>query len=297
MTFLASSPTSRTNCRMPFLQIGYKRIHYADLKPEGDLLETFIFMHGLGSSQDYYYAVTAGLVAKGFRCIIFDNTGAARSPYTFIEQSVQTLADDVIGILDALKVPKAVFCGHSMCGWAILKLSNAFLTIDSMYRIIGAHLAAERSDRIRAAVLIGPIYPNPDVAPVFQKRIATVEEQGMQPMADSIPSAAVGRKASSLVKAFIRELLLGQTPEGYCSNCRVIANARPPNYSRIEIPVLILAGEDDKSAPLEGCKNMYEEMRSSRKKLAIMSGVGHWHCLEAPDEVVGLIEAFYHNME
>jgi len=101
---------------MPYLQIGYKRIHYADLKPESSIRDTFICMHGLGSSQNYYYAVANGLVAKGFRCIIFDNTGAGRSSYTFIEQSVESLADDVISILDALEVPKAVFCGHSMGG-------------------------------------------------------------------------------------------------------------------------------------------------------------------------------------
>lgn len=101
---------------MPFLRLGYKRIHYADLKPDGDVRETFIFMHGLGSSQDYYHAVTQGLLAHGFRCIIFDNTGAGRSPYTFVEQSVETLGNDVIGILDALGVSKAVLVGHSMGG-------------------------------------------------------------------------------------------------------------------------------------------------------------------------------------
>jgi pimeloyl-ACP methyl ester carboxylesterase len=101
---------------MPFVQIAYKRIHYADLKPEGNVGETFIFMHGLGSSQDYYHAVTQGLLANGFRCIIFDNTGAGRSPYTFVEQSVQSLGDDIIGILDALEVSKAVLVGHSMGG-------------------------------------------------------------------------------------------------------------------------------------------------------------------------------------
>lgn len=78
--------------------------------------ETFIFMHGLGSSQDYYHAVTQGLLAIGFRCIIFDNTGAGRSSYTFVEQSIQSYSDDVIGILDALDVSKAVFVGHSMGG-------------------------------------------------------------------------------------------------------------------------------------------------------------------------------------
>lgn len=159
-------------------------------------------------------------------------------------------------------------------------------------------MAAEHSDRFLAAVLIGPVYPNPAVAPVFEKRIATVEKEGMQPMADSIPSAAVGKNASPLAKAFIRELLLGQDPAGYVSNCRVIVNAVPPQYSKISVPVLILAGEEDKSAPLDGCKRMHEEMGSSEKKrLQIMQGVGHWHCLEAYNEVTEAIKAFYDEIQ
>jgi pimeloyl-ACP methyl ester carboxylesterase len=164
-------------------------------------------------------------------------------------------------------------------------------------RIVGAHLAAEHSDRIVAAVLIGPVYPNTDIAPVFEKRIETVQKEGMQTMADTIPHGAVGKKASPLAKAFIRELLLGQDPAGYCSNCRVIINAKPPNYSKISIPVLILAGDEDKSAPLEGCKKMYEEIGTNEKKLEVLQGIGHWHCLEAFEQVGNLIEAFYHEIQ
>ncbi|PVH97210.1 alpha/beta-hydrolase [Periconia macrospinosa] len=266
---------------MPFLQInGYKRIHYTDLKPEKDgARETFIFVHGLGSSQDYYLAVAEGLRSHNFRCIIFDSTGAGRSPYTQIEQSIQSLGDDVIGILDALQVSKAVVVGHSMGG------------------IVGAHLAAERGDRVVAAVLIGPVYPNPDMIPVFEKRIETVEKDGMEAMANTIPNAALGSKASLLAKGFMRELLMGQNPAGYCSNCRVIINAQPPNYGKIAVPVLILAGEEDKSAPLKGCQKMFEEMGTTEKKLEVMKGVGHWHCIEAFEEVGQKILDFYHEIQ
>lgn len=116
-------------------------------------------------------------------------------------------------------------------------------------------------------------------------------------MADTVPQAAVGSKASPLASAFIRELLLGQDPAGYCSNCRVIINAKPPNYSKINIPILILAGEEDKSAPLEGCKKMFEEMGTSEKRLEVMKGIGHWHCLEAFEDVAKLIEGFYHEIQ
>jgi pimeloyl-ACP methyl ester carboxylesterase len=108
---------------MPFLQVGYKKLHYSDLKPEKDARETFICTHGLGSSQDYYHAIALGLQANGFRCITFDTTGAGRSPYTFIEQSIQTLSDDVIGIMDALEVDKAIVVGHSMGGYISFQTS------------------------------------------------------------------------------------------------------------------------------------------------------------------------------
>lgn len=78
--------------------------------------ETFILMHGLGSSQNYYHDVAMGLRGHNFRCITFDTTGAGRSPYTQVEQSIQSLADDVVGILDALDVSKAIVVGHSMGG-------------------------------------------------------------------------------------------------------------------------------------------------------------------------------------
>jgi len=80
---------------------------------------------------------------------------------------------------------------------------------------VGAHVAAERSDRIVAAILIGPVYPNPGLTPVFQTRIEAVEKDGMQPLADGIPNTAVGEKASPLAKGMIRELLLSQDPAGY----------------------------------------------------------------------------------
>jgi pimeloyl-ACP methyl ester carboxylesterase len=103
---------------MPFLQLGYKRLHYTNSKPGDDAVrETFILTHGLGSSQNYYGAIVAGLTRHHFRCITFDTTGAGRSPYTQIEQSIESLSNDVISLMDALDVPKAVVVGHGMGGY------------------------------------------------------------------------------------------------------------------------------------------------------------------------------------
>ena len=69
---------------------------------------------------------------------------------------------------------------------------------------MGAHLAAQRTDRIVAAILIGPVYPDKQLAEVFEKGIQTVAEQGMEPMANTIPYMALGKKASGLARGFVR---------------------------------------------------------------------------------------------
>lgn len=80
----------------------------------------------------------------------------------------------------------------------------------------------------------------------------------MDPMADSIPAAATGKAAQPVHQAFIRALLLSQKPEGYASLCRVIAEAQPPKYADVKCPVLLIAGEDDKTSPLNSLKEIYE---------------------------------------
>lgn len=147
---------------MPLIAIGYKRLHYTDYPAASDATKgTIVCHHGLGSSQNFYTPIVPRLTQAGFRVITFDATGAGRSSYTQIEQSVSSLADDVLGLVDALSVKgKVIVAGHSMGGMVV------------------THLAAEHKDRIQAVVLIGPVYPSEGVSKVFEKRIETVEKEG-----------------------------------------------------------------------------------------------------------------------
>jgi pimeloyl-ACP methyl ester carboxylesterase len=119
----------------------------------------------------------------------------------------------------------------------------------------------------------------------------------MEPMANTVPFAAVGSRSTPLQKAFIRELILGQSAEGYAAMCRAIASAEPADYAAIKAPFLLIAGEEDKSASMEGCRHIHEHVSSQRKSLEVLKGVGHWHCIEAADEVGVLISAFAGGMK
>lgn len=295
---LASLPDSikalRLNSRsstakMPFLKAGTHTLHYADSHPSGPPTSTgltFIFIHGLGSSQNYYFPVTPHLT-NNHRCITLDTYGAARSPYTIDPVSIPGIAQDVVGALDALNISKAVVVGHSMGGMVVLELG------------------ARYPDRVIGVVAIGPTHPSETLVSVMNKRAETVLEgmylsipvrscsadfsAGMEPMANTIPAAAVGSRSTPLQKAFIRELILGQDPKGYAALCRAIATAQPADYAAVRAPFLLIAGAEDKSASMEGCKHIFENVSSREKSMEVLDGVGHWHCIEAPDAVGEMI--------
>lgn len=145
---------------MPFLKAGSHTLHYADSHPTGPPTPTgltFIFIHGLGSSQNYYFPVIPHLTGI-HRCITIDTYGSARSPYTHDSVSIPSIAEDVIGALDALNVPKAVVVGHSMGG------------------LVVTELGARYPDRVSGVVAIGPTHPSETLVSVMNKRAETVLE-------------------------------------------------------------------------------------------------------------------------
>lgn len=111
-------------------------------------------IHGLGSSQNYYMPVIPHL--QEYRCIALDSYGAARSKSNGEQLGLEIMGEDVIGLMDELKIATAVIAGHSMGGPMVLTI------------------AAAHPDRMVGAVAIGPMSPKHLNAETFKQRIATV---------------------------------------------------------------------------------------------------------------------------
>ncbi|KAL5343327.1 Alpha/Beta hydrolase protein [Aspergillus crustosus] len=260
---------------MPLISVNNHQLHYTDSHPDGAPTDglTFYFIHGLGSSQNYYFPVIPHLTSK-HRCITVDTYGSGRSTYTDQSVSIASIAADVVGVLDVLDIPAAVVVGHSMGGLVVTLLGS------------------EYADRVKGVVAIGPTHPSETLTSVMHKRSETATEGGMESLANSIPYQATGSAASPLARSFIRELVLGQNPKGYAALCQAIANAPTIEYSLIKVPFLLIAGEEDRSASMEGCQYIFDNVSSEKKKLEVLKKVGHWHCIEAPDRIGEAILTF-----
>lgn len=127
---------------------------------------------------------------------------------------------------------------------------------------------------------------------MVSSRANVIMAEGMEAMAETIPYGATGSNATPLQRAFIRQLLLSQNPKGYQSMCKVVGGAKVPDYPSIRIPTLIIAGDEDKSAPMAGCKEIQNRIGSENKQFKVVEKMGHWHCIEAPEVMVESIGRF-----
>ncbi|KAL1848938.1 hypothetical protein VTK73DRAFT_9978 [Phialemonium thermophilum] len=265
---------------MPFIQLGEKQLFYTwsdgKVGAARPAARTLLLLHGLGSSSSFYATVIPSLAQAGYSCLAIDSYGSGLSRYGGHRQDTRTLAADAREVLTRLgREPQAtVVVGHSMgC-------------------IVASELAAR--DDFAGVVLVGAIHPSPKYADAFSKRIATVTAHGMEPLADAIPTSATGSKSTPVHHAFIRTLLLSQAAEGYASLCNAIITARQPDYAKIRCPVLFIVGAEDKTAALADTNEIMGSLGSQPTAVRVesLAGVGHWHCIEAADQVAALIRGF-----
>jgi pimeloyl-ACP methyl ester carboxylesterase len=115
----------------------------------------------------------------------------------------------------------------------------------------------------------------------------------MSAVADTIIAAALSEKSKTtrpLSVASVRELLLGQDPDGYASACEALAAAVEPDFASINAPVLLITGDEDKVSPVATNDDLLSIYPHAQ--LQVLEGVGHWHSLEDPDTVSRLLTEF-----
>jgi len=101
-----------------------------------------VFSHGWPLSADAFEDQMFFLAARGFRCIAHDRRGHGRSSQPSNGNDLDTYADDLAELVEALDLKDAVHVGHSTGGGEVA-------------RYIGRH----GTSRVAKAVLIGAIPP------------------------------------------------------------------------------------------------------------------------------------------
>ena len=236
-----------------------------------------IFLHGIGGGARSFAPQIASFVAAGYQPVALDLPGyGTRTPVEAM--SFEALAEDVEFTIAQNALVRPVLIGHSMGG----------MVVQTMLR--------RRPDDYAAAVLscTSPAFGNP--AGDFQKkfvadRLAPLDAG--KTMAQAAPGAAniMGPNADPSGRALFIEQYAALPEATYRAavKCLVTFDERA-NLAAIRVPVLCLAAEHDRNAPVSVVEKMAGKIPGAY--YFCLPGLGHMPNLEAPQAIDSAIFNF-----
>lgn len=248
------------------------RLHYDDRGPMAG--PAVVFANSLGCDFRMWDEVLPYL-SEELRIIRFDKRGHGLSTCPEGPYSMGELVGDAARLLDWLAVKDAVFVGLSIGG------------------IIAQGLAAERPDLVSGVVLSNTA-AKIGTPEIWQERIATVREGGIEAIADATMerwfARATRAERPDLVEAY-RNMLTRTPLEGYLGCMAAIAETDLyESTARLGLPVLGIGGSEDGSTPPDLVRETTELVEGAR--FSLIRGAGHLPPVEKPEEYAALISAF-----
>ena len=210
----------------------YYEVHGADDAPP------LILSSGLGGSA-LYWAPNIPVLAERYRVIAYDHRGTGRSDRALPDTvTVDDLAADMLALLDALAIPRAIVVGHAAGGVAALAL---------------ALMAPDRVDKL--VVVNGWASPDPHFLRCFAARLALLGGSGPEAYLRAQPLFLYPPNWISANDALLEAELpeqLAHFPGAATMEKRIAALAAFDVSERlrdIHRPVLVVVSDDDMLVP------------------------------------------------
>lgn len=241
---------------------------------EGDPL---VLIAGLGAKGTSWHPFLP-IAARHYRVLTFDNRGSGRAAPAPRDLSIRDLAEDALRLLDWLGIDRAPVVGRSMGGMIAQEL---------------ALLAPDRVERLVLASTTGRV--DRHLAEIFTLS-ARMAEQGVpaelrhrNSMLWCLGAASLAREEDA--RTYLRARDAGDRPEDYAHQARACAaHDALKRLKGLEIPTLLICGDDDRLTPPAHAKALAEAIPGAR--LVAIPGVGHLAYLEAPRRFAGVVLEF-----
>jgi non-heme chloroperoxidase len=240
-----------------------------------------VFSHGWPLTADAWDAQMLFLGERGYRVIAHDRRAHGRSSQPWSGNDLDTYADDLAALVEALDLKDAVHVGHSTGGGEVT-------------RYLGRH----GTKRVAKAVLISAIPPlmlktaaNPGGLPieVFDEIRANVRKDRAQFFKDlAAPFYGANRPGAAVSQGvrdeFWRECMQGGIKGIYDCIAAFSATDLTKDLEKIDVPTLFLHGDDDQIVPI-GASALLAAKIVKNATLKVYPGSSHGICTVEADRV------------
>ena len=248
-----------------------------------------VFSHGWPLGADAFEDQMLFLAPRGYRCIAHDRRGHGRSSQSWDGNEMDTYADDLATLVEALDLKNAIHVGHSTGGGEVA-------------RYIGRH----GSKRVAKAVLIGAVPPlmlktaaNPTGLPieVFDGLRANVLADRSQLFRDlSAPFYGANRPGAKVSQGLRDSFWLQGMVCGFKAAFDCIKAFSETDFTedlkKFDVPTLILHGDDDQIVPI-GASALLSSKIVKGATMKVYPGAPHGMCSTLKDKVNADLLAFF----
>ncbi len=261
-----------------FVQSGPVRLEYFE---QGHGLDVVVLVHGYSTSAAIWAYTLEYMSPERFSVITLNNRGAGNSdrasadgtPFSEEDYSVETLADDLFNVANALNLDGFTLVGHSM-GAAT-----------------ATQFALQHQNLIKGLVLINCAPLNgQDLSEGWEEKLQRDIDEG-EPDPDEL-----GFDAYHVTEEFKQAVMadISRNPvERYMGGRKSIAALKLRNrLGELRIPTLIVGTDRDRILDIDTILADYQALPEEHRHLQVYHGCGHTPIVEVPQKVGGVIERF-----
>ena len=257
---------------MDFIELDGVGLRY-ELSGKGD--RTLVLVHEMGGSLESWDDV-APRFAESRRVLRYDTRGAGMSQKVRGQLGIDTMADDITALLDALGIAGKVALAGVAVGGAI-----------------ALHFAARYPERTSAVAVGSPATGvAPDRRAAALERVAKIEAAGMAfAVADSMRNGYAPELRGD-IKRFerYRARWLGNDPASYATIWRMLAAAdMQDELTGLRCPVLVIGGSLDRVRPPPLAEAVARAIPGARY---VEVRTGHYMAVQTPDLISDCIDDF-----
>jgi non-heme chloroperoxidase len=248
-----------------------------------------VFSHGWPLSADAWEDQMLFLAGRGYRCVAHDRRGHGRSSQTWGGNDMDTYADDLAALVEALDLRDAIHVGHSTGGGEVA-------------RYIGRHGTA----RVARAVLISAVPPlmlktevNPGGLPIeaFDQIRAGVLADRSQFFKDlSAPFYGANRPEAKVSQGLRDSFWLQGMLAGHKAVFDCIKAFSETDFTedlkKIDVPTLVMHGDDDQIVPIADSALLSAKLVKGAT-LKVYPGAPHGMCSTHKDQINADLLSFF----
>jgi len=262
---------------MPAIRVNGTDLYYRDIG-KGD--EVIVFSHGL-LLDNHVFDRQIEVLGSQYRCIAWDHRGQGRSAVPEEHAiRIDTLYADAVGLLEALGLSRVHFIGHSMGGR------------------VGIRLAARRPDLVRSLVLMNTAMDpgRPGTRRRYRAMSFVARHFGPRWLAGQVMPVLFGHTflgdpSRAGERERWREYVASLESNIYKAvNGAIACESIQADLVAIQVPTLVLCGEEDQAVPPFRSEALHAALPESR--MVRIPAAGHTATIEQPEAVNAALKAF-----